>query len=44
MTENQNPEQKARDTIDALLKQAGWMVQSKNQIDLNASLGGGVIT
>jgi|GEM_PF-2574801 len=27
MTENQNPEQKARDTIDALLTQAGWAVQ-----------------
>ena len=39
MTENQNPEQQARDTIDALLKQAGWVVQSKNKIDLNAGLG-----
>ncbi len=39
MTENQNPEQKARDTIDALLKQAGWIVQSANKIDLNAGLG-----
>lgn len=39
MTENQNPEQKARDTIDALLEQAGWVVQSKNKIDLNAGLG-----
>ncbi len=39
MTENQNPEQKARDNIDALLKQAGWIVQSANKIDLNAGLG-----
>jgi type I restriction enzyme R subunit len=39
MTENQNPEQKARDTIDALLEQAGWVVQSKNKFDLNAGLG-----
>jgi len=39
MTENQNPEQKARDAIDALLKQAGWQVQHKKKIDLNAGLG-----
>lgn len=39
MTENQNPEQKARDTIDALLKQAGWVVQSAKKIDLSAGLG-----
>jgi type I restriction enzyme, R subunit len=39
MTENQNPEQKARDNIDALLKQAGWVVQSANKIDFNAGLG-----
>ncbi len=39
MTDNQNPEQKARDTIDALLKQAGWVVQSAKKIDLNAGLG-----
>ena len=39
MTENQNPEQKARDNIDALLKQAGWVVQSAKKIDLNAGLG-----
>lgn len=36
---NQNPEQKARDRIDNLLKQAGWVVQSKNKINWNASLG-----
>lgn len=39
MTENQNPEQKARDDIDALLRQAGWVVQSANKIDLNVGLG-----
>jgi len=39
MTENQNPEQKARDNIDAQLEQAGWVVQSKNKLDLSASLG-----
>jgi len=27
MTDNQNPEQKARDNIDALLRLAGWTVQ-----------------
>jgi len=39
MTENQNPEQKARDNIDALLRQAGWVVQSAKKIDLSAGLG-----
>jgi len=39
MTENQNPEQKSRDTIDELLRQAGWVVQSANKIDLNVGLG-----
>jgi len=39
MSENQNPEQKARDTIDALLRQAGWAVQSSKKIDLSAGLG-----
>ena len=37
MSENQNPEQKARDRIDALLRQAGWAVQSK--VDFSAGLG-----
>lgn len=37
MTENQNPEQKARDRIDGLLRQAGWAVQSK--IDFSAAPG-----
>ncbi|MDD5176834.1 MAG: DEAD/DEAH box helicase family protein, partial [Sterolibacterium sp.] len=39
MTENQNPEQKARDHIDALLRQAGWVVQHAKKIDLNAGQG-----
>ena len=39
MTANQNPEQKARDHIDALLSQAGWSVQHNKKIDLNAGLG-----
>jgi type I restriction enzyme R subunit len=36
---NQNPEQIARDKIDSLLEQAGWLVQSSKKIDLNAGLG-----
>lgn len=39
MTENQTPEQKARDNIDALLKQAGWVVQSAKKIDFNVGQG-----
>lgn len=39
MTSNQNPEQKARDNIDARLRQAGWTVQDNKKIDLNAGLG-----
>ena len=34
---NRTPEQQARDTIDAMLEQAGWQVQSK--IDFSAGLG-----
>jgi type I restriction enzyme, R subunit len=37
MTENQNPEQQARDRIDAQLRQAGWIVQKK--IDFSIGLG-----
>ena len=36
---NQNPEQLARDRIDAQLRQAGWVVQAKNKINLHAALG-----
>lgn len=39
MTENQYPEQKARDSIDALQRQAGGTVQFAKKIDLNAGLG-----
>lgn len=39
MTDNQNPEQLARDHIDAMLTQAGWVVQSAKKINLNAGLG-----
>jgi hypothetical protein len=38
---NQNPEQIARDRIDHLLRLAGWIVQNKRNIDLNASLAQG---
>lgn len=36
---NQNPEQIARDKIDKMLVEAGWIVQSKNEVDLGASKG-----
>lgn len=36
---NQNPEQIARDEIDALLKKAGWAVQDKKKINFSAGLG-----
>ncbi len=36
---NQNPEQIARDKIDAELIQCGWVIQNKNQVNLNAGLG-----
>lgn len=39
MTENQTPEQKARDNIDAQLKLAGWVIQSAKKIDFSAGLG-----
>src|SRR5690606_1825108 len=41
MTENinQNPEQKARDNIDKMLVDAGWVVQSKKKVDLSAAKG-----
>jgi type I restriction enzyme R subunit len=42
-TNNQNPEQKARDKIDAMLLAAGWVVQTKNKVDLSASLGVAVL-
>lgn len=36
---NQDPEQIARDVIDDLLQQAGWVIQSKAKIDFSAGLG-----
>lgn len=36
---NQNPEQIARDKIDAKLVEAGWHVQDKSAIDFNAGPG-----
>ncbi|HEY5125607.1 MAG TPA: DEAD/DEAH box helicase family protein [Ignavibacteria bacterium] len=36
---NQNPEQRARDTIDSLLTQSGWIVQNKKEIDFSAGTG-----
>ena len=36
---NQNPEQIARDKIDKMLMDAGWVVQSKNKINLAANKG-----
>ncbi len=38
-TKNQNPEQIARDAIDKRLAEAGWVVQDKKAIDLNAGQG-----
>ena len=38
-TPNQTPEQRARDKIDDLLRQAGWVVQNNNRIDFSASQG-----
>lgn len=36
---NQNPEQKARDAIDKMLCEAGWTVQSKDEVNLSAGIG-----
>jgi type I restriction enzyme R subunit len=36
---NQNPEQIALDKIDMMLKEAGWIVQSKNEVDFGAGRG-----
>jgi type I restriction enzyme R subunit len=36
---NQNPEQIARDNIDAQLEACGWLVQNMSQLNLNAGLG-----
>jgi type I restriction enzyme R subunit len=39
MANNQNPEQIARDRIDALPSACGWAVQDKEAINFNAGLG-----
>ena len=36
---NQNPEQIARDKIDQMLELAGWLVQSKDKVNLSAGIG-----
>jgi type I restriction enzyme, R subunit len=36
---NQNPEQIARDNIDHLLTESGWLVQPKSKLNLAAGLG-----
>lgn len=36
---NQNPEQVARDNIDAQLRACGWVVQKKSEINLAAGIG-----
>ena len=36
---NQNPEQIARDKIDAMLREVGWVVQSKSEVQLSVSKG-----
>ena len=35
---NQNPEQRARDKIDKMLTEAGWVVQPKTKVDLSANM------
>lgn len=39
MTKNQNPEQRARDNIDKLLRSSGWLIQEKNKINLEIGDG-----
>ena len=39
LTANQNPEQQARDHIEALLIQSGWLIQNKSSINLAAAKG-----
>lgn len=39
MSPNQNPEQEARDNIDALLESSGWVVQDKTAINWGAGQG-----
>ncbi len=39
MSPNQTPEQKAREQIDAMLLQCGWVIQDKDEINFSAGLG-----
>ncbi|MCU0794180.1 MAG: hypothetical protein MUE42_15330, partial [Opitutaceae bacterium] len=39
MSPNQNPEQIARDAIDAQLRASGWAVQAKDAINFSAGEG-----
>lgn len=39
MSNNQNPEQKARNSIDRKLNASGWIVQEKSKIDWSTSKG-----
>ena len=39
MSNNQTPEQQARNDIDRRLKDSGWIVQAKNKINWNVSRG-----
>lgn len=39
MPPNQNPEQSARDRIDRMLGESGWVVQDKKAIDFNPGPG-----
>ncbi|MDD5200383.1 MAG: hypothetical protein PHC88_11345 [Terrimicrobiaceae bacterium] len=39
MPPNQNPEQAARDRIDAMLAECGWVVQDKKTISFGAGIG-----
>lgn len=36
---NQNPEQIARDQIDAALIKSGWIIQGMKQLNLHAGIG-----
>ena len=36
---NQNPEQIARDNIDRMLRDVGWVIQNKDKIDFSAGPG-----
>ena len=36
---NQTPEQIARDKIDQMLENSGWLVQSKDHVNLSAGIG-----